>query len=156
MFSVSLIKLTRSHYHSIGTESYFGVVNLGVVSEVEFGDPSMRSLYLIEESFIIFSTFFECALCPPRTYTFCSNKGSKTTLLSPKSKMSHITVEDAEAVINIAQKCSSEQAILPETTRAGLILALEKLKMQFQTPAEATMELFEGVCDFTRICGYLH
>ena len=59
--------------------------------------------------------------------------------------MSSIALEDAEAIIRIASKSPAEHDALPEETRIALTMALEKLKITIQTPAEAAMELFEGV-----------
>ena len=57
------------------------------------------------------------------------------------------TLEHAEAIIRFANNISPDHAALPENTRLALMTALEKLKMTFQTPVEATTELFEGVGD---------
>ena len=71
-----------------------------------------------------------------------AEKSPIDTIVLPKDEG---TLADAEAIISIADKSPLDHAALPEDTRLALMTALGKLKMTFQTPVEATTELFEGV-----------
>ena len=61
--------------------------------------------------------------------------------------MATITQDDIAKIIEIAGKAAPppHDSGIPENVRSDLMKALAKLKMDFQTPVEATIELASGV-----------
>lgn len=61
--------------------------------------------------------------------------------------MDEISQEGISKIIEIAGKRVPSDGKVPPNLRMQLMEALAKLKMDFQTPIEGTIEMASGVCD---------